>query len=201
MLSNVRCPVSITTVFQGCAASSVEVICKLHIVIYRIIDRFDAIGVVIGEFRIVWSLNGLIDDTVDYSESVKDEGDAFDRSVADQFVLVVKVVVKGRAVMTAVRLGPKIECLLLVSNLGIQLGKRIHKALQYVPGSHCRQICGRELRGVNDGIPAVNSIRSVLLLSGIGVQTTGFFLRIGKSHAKRLGKEQQVGNFVPCVRI
>lgn len=143
MLSNVRCPVSLTAEFQGIAASSFEVICKLHIVIYSIIDCFDAIRVVIGEFRIVWSLNGLIDDTVDYSECVKDEGNAFDRSVADQFVLLVKVVVKGRAVVTAVGLGPKIECLLLVSNLGIQLGKRIHKSLQYVPRSHCRQICGR----------------------------------------------------------
>lgn len=73
----------------------------------------------VGEFWIVWSLDGLVDDSVDYSKSVKDEGSAFDRSVADQLILLVEVIVEGRPIMAAIRLGPKIERLLLVSNLGI----------------------------------------------------------------------------------
>lgn len=129
LLSNIRRPVRIITVFQGCKASSVEETSKLHVVIHGIIDCFDAIGVVVGELWIVRRLNGLVDDTIDYSESVKDEGNAFNRSVADQLVLLVEVFVKRWAIMTTVGLGPKIECLLLVSDLGIQLRERIHKSL------------------------------------------------------------------------
>lgn len=79
-------------------------------------------------------LDGFIDDTVDYTEGVEVERIARHASVLDLQVLVVEVVIEGRAVMTSIGLSEEIEIPSRVKSpkLSIELGNSSQQRLENV---------------------------------------------------------------------
>lgn len=94
--------VRLLAIFDLIVATLGHVVGLLHKSINCVIDSFDAIRIIDSKLRIVWSLNLLIDDTIDYSESIHFDLDARNRAIFDGLVLLVEIVVKPWPVMTAV---------------------------------------------------------------------------------------------------
>lgn len=93
-------------VFDVFETATVHVECKLHVVVDGVVDGFDAVRVVDGEFRVVGSLDGLVNDTVSDTEGVEVELDTGNGSVGDKLVLVVEVIEERRSCdehMSAIR--------------------------------------------------------------------------------------------------
>ena len=90
-------------------ASVEHVVCKLGIRIDGVVVCFDTVGIIDGKLRIILGLNGLINDTIDYTERVELERVARHAPVLDFQILVVEVAVECRTVVTSVRLSEKIE--------------------------------------------------------------------------------------------
>lgn len=85
---------AVLDVFETAAA---HVQSELHVVVDGVIDGFNAVGVVDGEFRVMGCLDGLIDDAVSDTQSVKVEFDAGNGSIGDELVLVIEVVEERRS--------------------------------------------------------------------------------------------------------
>jgi hypothetical protein len=94
--------VGLLAVLDLVVATFGHVVGLLHESVDGIVDSLDSVGVVDRKFRVVRSLNLLIDDTVDYAESVHLKLDTFDGAVLDTLVLLVEVVVKPWSIVTAI---------------------------------------------------------------------------------------------------
>lgn len=94
--------IGLLAVFDLVVAAFWHVVGVLHEGVDCVVDCFDTVGVVNSELRVVRSLNLLIDNSVDYTESVHANLNTRGRAVLDLLILLVKVVVESRAVMTSV---------------------------------------------------------------------------------------------------
>ena len=74
-----------------------HVVGELLVIVDGVVHGFDTIGVVVGELWVVWGLDHLIDDAVDYSEGVEGERFALGAAVGYGLVLFVEVVEEGWA--------------------------------------------------------------------------------------------------------
>jgi len=83
--------------------------CKLHVVVYRVIDCLDSVCVVDGKLWVIRSLNVLIDDTIDYCEGVELHSLASLISCLDSGILLVEIVEESWTIVTAIGLGCEIE--------------------------------------------------------------------------------------------
>lgn len=82
---------------------------EFHEVVDGVVDGFDAVGVVDGEFGVVGGLDSFVDDAVDDAEAVEGERGAVRGAIGDGLILVIEVVVEDGAVMAAVGFGPEVE--------------------------------------------------------------------------------------------
>lgn len=82
---------------------------EFHEVVDGVVDGFDAVGVVDGEFGVVGGLDGFVDDAVDDAEAVEGEGGAVRGAVGDGLILVVEVVIENGAIVAAVGFRPEVE--------------------------------------------------------------------------------------------
>lgn len=77
---------------------------KGHVVVDAVVDGFNAVGVVVGEDRVIWSLDVLVDDAIDDAQVDKLKLLAALCAVGNRLVLLVEVVEKSRAVVSYNRL-------------------------------------------------------------------------------------------------
>ena len=49
---------------------------EFHVVVNCLVDSLNAVGIVDSKFRVVWGLNGFVNDTVDYTKGVEVEFDS-----------------------------------------------------------------------------------------------------------------------------
>jgi hypothetical protein len=77
---------------------------KRHIIVYGIVYRFDAIGIVIRENWVVRSLNVLVDDCIDNEKGVEIEVFTRSGTFCNCLVLVVKISVECWTVVASVAL-------------------------------------------------------------------------------------------------
>lgn len=79
---------------------------KLHVVVDGLVDELNAIGVVLGELRVVGGLGVKVEDTIADAERIKGELGPVGCAVSDHLVLLVEVVEESRTIMTAIGLCP-----------------------------------------------------------------------------------------------
>lgn len=77
---------------------------KRHIIVYGIVDRFDAIGIIVGENWVIRSLNVFVDDRIDNEKGVEIEVFTRSGAICNCLVLVVKISVKCWTVVASVAL-------------------------------------------------------------------------------------------------
>ena len=94
LLADVCGPVDLLTLGAEIKAAAYHVACKLHVLVNRIIDRFDSIRVVYSEFWVVGRLNRFTNDTVANTKCVEDKWSSTSTSICDQCILFVKVVIE-----------------------------------------------------------------------------------------------------------
>lgn len=174
---------------------------EFHVLVHRLVDGLDAVGVVDGEFGVVGGLDGFVDDAVDYTERVKVKLDAFVGAVADELVLIVKVVVKDRTVVTAVGLGEEVKGLdhfTLSVNSVVERGKSAQECLEDVPRCNSGKFSSVQDAGISNGVAAIDWAKGrVLILSRERVDATRCLLLVRKSGTQWLRKEQHVRLFAP----
>ena len=76
--------------------------CGLHEIVDGVIDGFDAVCVVDCELGIIWGLNGLVDDSIDYAKGVHSKFCTVCFARSNQLVLVVEIFVESGTIMTTV---------------------------------------------------------------------------------------------------
>jgi len=136
-------------------AAAKHVVCKLGIAVDGVVVSFDAVGVVYGKLGVLFSLDSLVDYAVDYTKRVEVHGEARHASVLDLEVLLVKVRVKGRAIVASVRLGKEVEFpgRAKSSNLCIKLGNSGQKSLEDVLYRVVISPCTRLVHTVASDLP------------------------------------------------
>ena len=174
---------------------------EFHVLIHRLVDGLDAVGVVNSELGIIGGLDGFVDNAVDYAEGVKVELDALVGAVGDELVLVVEVVVKGGAVVTAVGLGEEVERLdhlALPLYPVVELRKSAQESLEDVPGCNGGKLSSVQNASISNGVTAINWAKGrVLILSSERVDAPRGLLLVRKSSTQWLRKEQHVRLFAP----
>lgn len=93
-LSDLCGPVGLLAERESVKASTVHESGKLHIVINGVVDGLDTICVVVGKFGVVRGLDGLIDDSIANTKSIKYKRGAFTRSIGNKLILFIKIIVK-----------------------------------------------------------------------------------------------------------
>lgn len=128
-------------VFGGTAAianleeTAVEhFVCKLGIRVDGVVVRLDSVCVVDGELGVVGSLDGFVDDAVDYTQRVEVHWVAGHAAILDLQVLLVKVAEERWAVVASVRLGEQIEFPRRTqrTKLGVKLGNGSQQSLEHM---------------------------------------------------------------------
>ena len=72
---------------------------ELHVLVNSVVDSLDSIGIVYSKFGIPRRLDGLRYDAITYAQSIENELSAICRTISNQFILVVEVVVESWPVM------------------------------------------------------------------------------------------------------
>ncbi len=83
-------------------ASVEHVVGKLGIVVHSVVVCLDAVGVVDSEFGVVAGLDGLVDDTVYYTQRVELHGVTRHATIRNLEVLIIEVVEERRSVVASV---------------------------------------------------------------------------------------------------
>jgi hypothetical protein len=92
-----------------------HLVCKFHVAVHGIIDGLDTIGVVHCKLRVVFCLNGLVDDTVNDTEGVKVEVNSFHCTIGDFLILLMEVIEESWAIVASITFSPQAEILRLDS--------------------------------------------------------------------------------------
>lgn len=97
-----RCPVGVLAVAVLIQAPVIYIAREVHIDIDCVIDCFDFVRVVIDHDGVKRSLDCLIDDAIDYPETVEVEGLSSGATICDHGILLVEVIGKCRPIVPTI---------------------------------------------------------------------------------------------------
>ena len=84
---------------------------------------------------LLWCLDILVNNPIANTERVEVQLNSLSCSVGNQLVLIVEVVIEGRSIMSAITLGPEVEC--LRGDVRINLWESTQETLQDMPCCNC----------------------------------------------------------------
>ena len=177
---------------------------EFRVVVDCVVVRFDAVGVVYGEFGVVLCLHYLRNDPVADAERIEIQRVAGYAAVGYRCILVVEVFEEGWAVVPAVRFRPEVEFFLAIHVPG-QAWEPREEALHDVPGGHGGNVRGvdrTKIHRVKDRPCAVwFCLGGVQESTGHWIEASVRGLLVREAHAYWLAQKEHVRDVIPRVGI